>query len=144
MVWIPGGTFMMGSTGPLSRPDEAPVHRVRLDGFWMDATEVTNAQFAAFVHATGYVTVAERPVDWNELKKQVPEGTPKPDDAQLQPGSLVFTPPSEPVDLRAYQRWWRWTLGANWRHPQGPASSIEGHDDEPVEHWVAVLDIWDM
>ncbi|MEL6739095.1 MAG: SUMF1/EgtB/PvdO family nonheme iron enzyme, partial [Planctomycetota bacterium] len=75
MVWIPGGTYRMGSTDPLARPDESPVHLVSLAGFWMDRTEVTNAQFAAFVEATGYVTVAERPVDWDELKKQLPPGT---------------------------------------------------------------------
>jgi sulfatase modifying factor 1 len=134
MVWIPGGEFMMGSTDPLARPDEAPVHRVRVDGFWMDVTEVTNAQFAEFVKATGYKTVAERPVDWEELKKQLPEGTPRPADEMLLPGSLVFTPPDHPVDLRAYEQWWAWTTGANWRHPEGPASSIEGKDRYPVVH----------
>lgn len=132
MVWIPGGEFRMGSTDPLARPDEAPIHRVRVDGFWMDATEVTNAQFEAFVKATGYVTVAERPVLWEELRKQVPPGTPKPDDAVLQPGSLVFTPPNHAVDLRRYDLWWTWTIGANWRHPEGPGSSIEGRGDHPV------------
>lgn len=134
MVWIPGGEFRMGSVDPLARPDEAPVHRVRVDGFWIDATEVTNDQFAAFVKATGYVTVAERPVDWEELRKQVPEGTPKPPDHMLLPGSLVFTPPKHPVDLRAYDTWWTWTTGANWRHPEGPSSGIEGKGDEPVVH----------
>ncbi len=134
MVWIKGGEFSMGSTDPLARPDEAPIHRVRVDGFWMDATEVTNAQFAAFVKATGYKTVAERPVDWEEIKKQVPPGTPKPDDAMLQPGSLVFTPPDHAVDLRRYDLWWTWTTGADWRHPEGPGSSIEGRDNYPVVH----------
>ena len=76
MVWIPGGEFSMGSTDPLARPDEQPVHRVRVHGFWADITEVTNAQFAAFVAATGYKTVAERPVDWEELQKQVPALSP--------------------------------------------------------------------
>jgi formylglycine-generating enzyme required for sulfatase activity len=134
MVYIPGGEFSMGSTDPLARPDEAPVHRVRVRGFWMDATEVTNAQFAAFVKATGYVTVAERPVDWEELRKQLPEGTPKPDDKTLLPGSLVFTPPDHPVDLRDFSQWWTWTTGANWRHPQGPSSTIDGKDAYPVVH----------
>jgi formylglycine-generating enzyme required for sulfatase activity len=134
MVWIPGGEFSMGSTDPLARPDERPVHRVRVDGFWMDATEVTNAQFAAFVEATGYTTVAERPVDWEELKKQLPAGTPRPDDAMLQPGSLVFTPPSGPVDLARFDLWWTWTLGANWRHPSGPGSDLKGRDAYPVVH----------
>ncbi len=132
MVWIPGGEFDMGSTDPLARPDEGPVHRVRVSGFWMDATEVTNRQFAEFVKATGYLTIAQRPVDWEELKKQVPPGTPKPAEAMLQPGSLVFTPPDRPVDLSDASQWWRWVTGANWRHPQGPASTIDAKDDHPV------------
>jgi len=132
MVWIPGGEFRMGSTDPLARPDESPIHRVRVSGFWMDTTEVTNAQFRAFIDATGYKTVAERPVDWEELKKQVPEGTPKPADEMLLPGSLVFTPPDHPVDLRGHEQWWAWTTGANWRHPEGPASNTDGKDNLPV------------
>ncbi len=134
MVWIEGGEFKMGSTDPLARPDESPVHRVRVDGFWIDEAEVTNAQFAQFVKATNYKTVAERAVDWEELKKQLPAGTPKPDEKMLLPGSLVFTPPDHPVDLRAYDQWWAWTTGANWQHPQGPASTIEGKDNYPVVH----------
>jgi len=122
----------MGADGPLARADERPVHRVRVAGFWMDITEVTNGQFAAFVKATGYRTVAERVIDWEDLRKQLPPGTPKPDDARLQPGSLVFTPPKEPVGLERFDRWWTWTPGADWRHPQGPGSTIEGKDSEPV------------
>jgi len=122
----------MGGVDPLARPDEAPRHRVRVDGFWMDATEVTNAQFAEFVKTTGYVTVAERAVDWEELKKQVPEGTPRPPDEMLLPGSLVFTPPDHPVPLNDIGAWWSWTTGANWKHPQGPGSSIEGKESDPV------------
>lgn len=134
MVWIPGGEFSMGCDSKLARPDEQPIHRVRVSGFWMDQTEVTNAQFADFVTATNYKTVAERPVDWEELKKQVPEGTPKPDDALLQPGSLVFTPPAQPVSTGNAAAWWTWTIGANWRHPTGPASTIEGLENHPVVH----------
>jgi len=135
MVWIPGGEFTMGSEHPLARPDEQPVHRVRVDGFWMDATEVTNAQFAAFVEDTGYVTTAERPVDWEALKQQLPPGTPKPDDAMLQPGSLVFTQPDHPIaNLGDFSQWWTWTTGASWRHPEGPGSSIEGRMDHPAVH----------
>lgn len=134
MVWIAGGEFSMGSTDPLARPDEQPVHRVRVDGFWMDETEVTNAQFRAFVEATGYLTVAERPVDWEELRKQVPAGTPKPDESLLQPGSLVFVPPDHPVSTVDATAWWRWTPGADWRHPKGPGSGIEGLDNHPVVH----------
>ncbi len=122
----------MGSTDPLARADESPLHPVVVDGFWMDATEVTNAQFRAFVEATGYTTIAERPVDWEELKKQCPEGTPKPPDEMLRPGSLVFTPPAHAVDLGDATQWWAWVNGADWRHPEGPGSSIDGKDDHPV------------
>ncbi len=134
MVWIPGGVFRMGGEDPLARPDESPVHEVRVSGFWIDATEVTNRQFAAFVDATGYRTVAERPVDWESLREQVPPGTPKPDAALLAPGSLVFVPPAGPVDRRDIGSWWRWTPGASWRHPEGPGSSISGREDHPVVH----------
>ncbi|MFI4882168.1 MAG: formylglycine-generating enzyme family protein [Phycisphaerales bacterium JB064] len=134
MVYIAGGEFSMGSTDPLARLDEAPVHRVRIDGFWIDTTEVTNAQFKAFVDATGYMTIAERPVDWEEIKKQLPEGTPRPPESMLQPGSLVFTPPDHPVDLRRYDQWWTWTTGACWKNPEGPGSSIEDRMDHPVVH----------
>ncbi|MEM6334390.1 MAG: formylglycine-generating enzyme family protein [Planctomycetota bacterium] len=132
MAYIPAGTFTMGSDRPAARYDEKPAHPVTIDGFWIDRTEVTNAQFRAFVEATGYVTTAERAVDWEEMRKQVPPGTPKPPADALQPGSLVFNPPDRPVDLRVYSQWWRWTNGASWRHPQGPGSSIEGKDDWPV------------
>ena len=134
MVWIAGGEFTMGTDDERSFPNERPAHRVKIDGFWMDATAVTNAQFRAFVDATRYVTVAERAIDWEELKKQVPEGTPKPPDDMLKPGSLVFTPPDHAVDLADMSNWWTWTTGANWRHPQGPSSSIDGKDALPVVH----------
>ena len=134
MVLIPGGDFTMGARDDdtLARDDERPAHRVRVQPFYMDATEVTNAQFAAFVKATGHVTTAERPVDWEELKKQVPPGTPKPPDEMLRPGSLVFTPPKGPVALNNPASWWTWTAGANWRHPGGPSTTIEGKDAVPV------------
>ncbi len=99
MVWVPGGLFTMGTGGEQARASERPAHRVRVDGFWMDATEVTNSQFAQFVAATGYVTVAERPADWEEIKKQVPPGSPKPPPEMLAPGSLVFNPPDHAVPL---------------------------------------------
>ncbi len=136
MVLIPGGEFTMGARDgdALARADERPSHRVRVAAFYMDATEVTNAQFAAFVRATGYVTTAERPVDWEELKKQVAPGTPKPSDDMLRPGSLVFTPPKGPVELSNPAGWWTWTAGASWKHPGGPSTSIEGKDSEPVVH----------
>ena len=134
MVWIPSGTFTMGSDAPLARPDEAPKHQVQLEGFWMDKTEVTNAQFAAFIEATGYVTTAEKAPNWEELKKSLPEGTPKPNDSLLQAASLVFKPTEGPVDLNNYGNWWHWTYKANWRQPQGRASSVEGKEDHPVIH----------
>jgi len=132
MVFIPGGEFLMGTDDPQSMPNERPAHPVKLDGFWIDLHPVTNAQFAKFVEATGYKTVAERPVDWEEIKKQVPPGTPKPPDEMLKPGSLVFTPTKGPVDLDNLSNWWSWTSGADWRHPQGPDSDINGKDDYPV------------
>jgi formylglycine-generating enzyme len=132
MRWIPAGEFAMGTDDPKSMANERPAHRVKLDGFWIDEHDVTNAEFRKFVEATHYLTTAERPVDWEELKKQVPPGTPKPPDEMLLPGSLVFTPPNHPVDLRDISNWWTWTRGANWRRPQGPASSIDGKDDHPV------------
>ena len=134
MVWVPGGEFTMGWDGDDGRLDERPAHRVRVDGFWMDATEVTNAQFAEFVEATGYVTIAERPIDWGEIAAQLPPGTPKPPDEDLAPGSLVFTPPDRAVDTRDYTQWWTWTVGASWRHPEGPGSDLEGRSDHPVVH----------
>jgi formylglycine-generating enzyme required for sulfatase activity len=123
MVWVPGGEFWMGEEDD-SMPDAKPVHRVRLDGFWMDRTEVTNEQFARFVRATGYVTVAERKPD----AKDFPDASPD----QLVPGSICFTPPSEPVGLSNHLAWWRYVPGASWRHPEGPDSSIEGREQHPV------------
>ncbi len=134
MVWIPAGEFTMGEQGPIARADERPTHRVRVDGFWMDRTEVTNAEFRRFVEATGYVTTAERAPDWEELKAQVSPGTPKPPDELLVPGSLVFVTPQKPGSLRDASRWWAWTPGADWRHPTGPDSSIDGMDEHPVVH----------
>lgn len=134
MVWIPGGEFTMGWDGPEGRPDERPANRVCVDGFWMDETEVTNAQFRAFVEATGYATTAERVPDWEELKKQLPPETPRPPDDVLVAGSLVFVQPPRPVPLNNAAAWWRWTPGADWRYPEGPGSSIEGRDDHPVVH----------
>ena len=132
MVLIPAGDFSMGSVDSLARADERPIHRVRLNAFWMDATEVTNRQFAKFIDATGYKTMAERPVDWDELKKQVPEGTPKPPDEMLQAGSLVFTPPTKSISTNDPSQWWVWTTGATWKHPEGPASAMDDRMDHPV------------
>lgn len=132
MMLIPAGTFSMGGDNDQARQDEFPKHQARVDSFWMDATEVTNQQFAEFVEATNYQTVAERPIDWEQMKKELPPNTPKPPDSVLQPGALVFVPTEQPVSLRDYSQWWAWTIGANWRHPSGPESSIEGKMDHPV------------
>src|SRR6516162_4435874 len=132
MVWIPGGTFLMGTNDKESFPNERPAHLVQVYGFWMDEHDVTNAEFARFVEATGYVTTAERPINWEDLKKEVPPGTPRPDDSALAPGSLVFTPTSGPLPLNDLSAWWRWVPGANWRHPEGPGSSIQGRENHPV------------
>ncbi|WP_461533142.1 formylglycine-generating enzyme family protein [Sinomicrobium sp.] len=134
MVWIPGGTFTMGATDNEGRRDEYPAHQVKVDGFWMDKTEVTNAQFRAFVDATGYITTAEKVPDWEDMKSQLPPGTPKPHDSVFVAASLVFTPPSHPVPLNNAAQWWSWVKGANWKHPEGEGSSIEGKDNYPVVH----------
>ena len=125
MVWIPGGEFSMGSEEPAFR-DARPIHRVRVDGFWMDATEVTNAQFAKFVEATGYVTIAERTPKAEDFPGAPPEN--------LVAGSIVFTPPAGPVPLDTHFHWWSYVKGANWRHPEGPASDLKGRENYPVVH----------
>jgi len=133
MVWIPGGEFTMGSINPvgmdsggnIKMDDARPLHRVYVDGFYMDATEVTNAQFAKFVKATGFITDAERKPDASEFPG-VPAGT------NIPAGSSVFTPPGKPVALNDYLQWWRYVPGADWKHPEGPGSSITGKDDYPV------------
>lgn len=134
MAWVPGGEFSMGSDFRLARPDERPIHRVRVDGFWIDETEVTNAEFREFVDATGYVTVAEKPPELEEIMAQLPPGTPPPKEEDLVAASLVFVPPNHRVPLNNVGAWWRWVHGANWRHPAGPESSIAGKDDHPVVH----------
>ncbi len=132
MIWIPASKFTMGNDDPTVHPNEHPSHPVCIDGFWIDRSLVTNAQYAKFVEATGYITVAERPVDWDELKKQLPPGTEKPPADALAPGSLVFTPPNHPVPLQHMANWWTWVNGANWRNPEGPGSDIFDRMDHPV------------
>ena len=134
MVWIEGGVFAMGADNEQGRRDEYPKHSVRVNGFYMDITEVNNEQFALFVNATGYVTTAEKDVDWNEMKKQLPEGTPKPADSLLKAASLVFIQTTTAVNLQDYSQWWTWKVGANWRHPKGPGSDIVGKEKYPVVH----------
>ena len=124
MQWIPGGTFRMGSDKHY--PEEAPVHRVTVDRFWMDRTPVTNRQFREFVKATGHITFAEILPDPKDYPGALPH--------MLYAGSLVFTPPTHAVDLRDWSQWWNFLKGADWRHPFGPKSSIRGLDDHPVVH----------
>ncbi len=134
MVYIEGGLFEMGADNEQARPDEYPKHKVKVNGFWIDTHEVTNAQFGEFVEATGYVTTAEKKPDWEEMKKQLPPGTPKPPDDVLVAASLVFTPTQYAVDLNNYSQWWSWVTGANWRQPEGPGSTIKGKENYPVVH----------
>ena len=132
MVYVPAGTLQMGGDNEQADPNEFPKHPVPLDAFFMDATEVTNAQFEAFTEATGYVTVAERPLDWAQLQRELPPGSPRPPDSLLQPGALVFRMTDQPVSLRNPAAWWHWTPGADWRHPEGPGSDIGDKMEHPV------------
>ncbi|WP_142785776.1 formylglycine-generating enzyme family protein [Changchengzhania lutea] len=137
MVWIPGGTFNQGAVpqDDTAMTHEKPAHAVRVDGFFMDMTEVTNAEFSKFVQATGYITTAEQGIIWEDMKQQLPLGTPKPHDSILQPGSLTFKKVKSAVpNLFDYSQWWHWSIGASWKHPQGDGSSIEGKDNYPVVH----------
>ena len=124
MCWIPGGAFRMGSDRHYV--EEAPTHRVIVDGFWMDTAPVTNAQFAAFVEATGHVTMAERKPDPRDYPGALPH--------MLRAGSLVFSPTPRPVSLKDWSQWWSFKFGADWRHPLGPDSSLRGLEDHPVVH----------
>lgn len=124
MVWVPGGTFLMGSDD--FYPEEGPVHRVSVSGFWMNEHAVTVAEYRRFVSATGYVTTAERAPDPAQYPGVAPE--------LLVPGSLVFDQPDRPVDLRDPRNWWSWVPGAQWRHPEGPESTLRGRERHPVTH----------
>ena len=134
MVWIPGGEFSMGAEDPRRlehgghepMEDARPIHRVYVDGFWMDETEVTNEEFEKFVAATGYVTVAERTPSAEEFPGAPPEN--------LVAGSVLFTPPDHPVPLDNLYQWWSYVRGANWRHPAGPGSDLKGRESYPVVH----------
>lgn len=134
MIWIPGGKFTMGTNEADAYEAEKPAVQVEVKGYWIDTHEVTNAEFAAFVEATGYITVAERKPEWEELKKQLPPDTPKPADLILVPGSMVFSPPPYAVPTHDISLWWKWVDGANWKLPEGPGSSIEGKENHPVVH----------
>jgi formylglycine-generating enzyme required for sulfatase activity len=124
MIWIAGGTFRMGSDRHY--PEEAPVHRVTVDGFWIDRAPVTNREFRRFVEAVGHVTVAEQAPDPRDYPGALPH--------MLRAGSLVFNPPNHPVSLGDWSQWWTFRFGATWRKPYGAGSSIKGLDDHPVVH----------
>src|SRR5450755_1998419 len=123
MVWIPGGRFWMGTD---HMDDAKPVHEVEVKGFWMDSTDVTNEQFERFVKATGYLTIAERPLNQREFPNLAPD--------ELAAGSVVFTPAANPISLNDPLAWWRFVRGANWRHPEGPNSDLRGKEKYPVVH----------
>ncbi|MFK7970150.1 MAG: formylglycine-generating enzyme family protein [Bacteroidia bacterium] len=140
MIWVQGGNFTMGGNddgsghGKHHHPDEYPQRAIEVGGFYLDEHEVTNLAFAEFVNQTGYQTIAERPIVWEELAKQLPPGTPKPPDSVLVPGSLVFSPTPQRVPLHDYSQWWEWVPGASWNHPQGPKSDIKEKGNHPVVH----------
>jgi sulfatase modifying factor 1 len=134
MAWIPGGEFSMGAMDPPATSavglhaaaDARPIHRVYVDGFWMDQTDVTNEEFARFVSATGYVTIAERTPSAADFPGAAPEN--------LVAGSVVFSPPDHPVPLNDHYEWWSYVKGANWRHPEGPKSNLKAREKYPVVH----------
>ena len=137
MVWVEGKSYTKGAkqNDDYAMMREKPSHEVYIDGFYIDVTEVTNNQFQKFVNETGYLTIAEREIDWGEMKKSLPAGTPKPHDSILQPGSLIFNDKLKKVDdMNNYFQWWRWQTGANWRSPKGPGSNIENKGNYPVVH----------
>lgn len=141
MVLVPSGTFMMGGKSDQAAKDEFPRNEVTVSAFYMDAHEVTNAAFAEFVEATGYQTIAEQDIDWEKMKIQVSFSTPKPADSLLLSGSLVFHPTVKSSRLTDHSQWWKWTIGANWHHPEGPGSTINNQLRHPVVHiaWVDAM-----
>tara|TARA_X000001036_G_scaffold216094_1_gene202292 strand:- start:820 stop:1908 length:1089 start_codon:yes stop_codon:yes gene_type:complete len=152
MVWVESKSYLKGakSKDKYAMNREMPSHNVYVDGFFIDKTEVTNNQFQKFVDETNYLTIAEREIDWEEMKKTAPPGTEKPPDSILQPGSLIFHENylllnneeiafleknwMELVDMNDYMQWWEWKIGANWKAPRGPGSNIEDKGNYPVVH----------
>lgn len=132
MVLIPAGAFSMGADDNTGVADEYPKHNVKVDSFYMDEHEVTNAEFALFVAQTGYVTTAEKPISKEELMRGLPPGSPEPDSSMLAAGALVFTPPDHAVPFNDVSQWWSFVAGASWRHPEGPGSDIKGRENHPV------------
>ncbi len=134
MVLIPGGEYLMGSDKSESYTNEKPVHRVVVSSFFMDKYEVTNQQFLQFVNETGYITTAEKKINWDEMMSQLRPGTSRPPDSLLEPGSLIFKASSYPIPLNDESSWWEWEKGASWKHPSGKNSSINEIMDHPVVH----------
>jgi formylglycine-generating enzyme required for sulfatase activity len=137
MVWVATKTFLQGAKDQdvYAMQREKAAHKVTVDGFYIDVTEVTNAQFKKFIDATNYKTIAERKIDWEIIKEQLPKNTPKPHDSILQPGSLLFNKKVKAIlNMGNYGQWWTWKIGANWKHPEGPASTIIGKENFPVVH----------
>lgn len=132
MAWIPGGEFLMGSDHKKAQTNERPTHKVRVSGFWMDMGHVTNDQFTQFINETNYKTTAERIPDWETIRVQLPPGTPKPPASVFVPGAMVFVGTKAKVNLNDYSQWWAYVPGANWRHPAGPQSNIDGKGNHPV------------
>ena len=118
MVLIPSGKFFMGSNASYAYANENPVNEVKVDSFLMDKFEVTNYQFSQFVKETGYITTAEKMIDWDELKKQLPLNSLKPPDSLLEPGSLIFRKTTEPGPLNDVTSWWKWKKGISWKNPR--------------------------
>ncbi len=137
MIWIEGKSYTKGAkkNDDYAMMREKPSHEVYIDGFYIDITEVTNNQFQKFVDETGYLTIAEREIDWEEMKKSLPAGTPKPHDSILQPGSLIFNDKLKKINNYGdYFQWWKWQPGANWKAPKGPGSNIKNKGNYPVVH----------
>jgi formylglycine-generating enzyme len=133
MLHIPEGSFIMGATASEKGfANEYPQHKVQVNNFWIDATEVTNAAFAAFVKATNYITTAERKPDWDIMQSQLPPHAERPPDSMMVAGGLVFTATKNAVDLNDAGQWWRFVKGANWQHPEGGESNIIGKENYPV------------
>ncbi|MBU3579821.1 formylglycine-generating enzyme family protein [Polynucleobacter sp. 73C-SIWE] len=132
MAWIPGGEFLMGSDHQKAQANEQPTHKVKVSGFWMDTTHVTNDQFAQFVKETNYKTTAEKIPDWETIRVQLPPGTPKPPASVFVPGAMVFVGTKAKVNLNDYSQWWAYVPGASWKHPTGPQSNIDGKGNHPV------------
>ena len=134
MVWVQAGEFFMGSTDAMALHDERPIHKIKMDGFWMSETPVTNAQFGAFINNTNYITTAEIPPSLEEIMKQVPPGTPPPPKEILVPGSLTFIKSDRPAYPSSSINWWEWKKNSNWRNLDGNGASIDDKDNHPVVH----------